>query len=196
MIEKIIRDLEVIYHNKQNRLHHVYGVRETALKLGKKYNCDLNKLELAALLHDITKYYSIDENIRIIKDNFVEADKILKDFNIHILHAFSAYVVARDEYGIEDEDILNAIKNHTIGKENMSIYEKIIFISDYTEPNRTYDSCIKVRNILDEDIDLAVFTAIDDSIKFYEKNDGEIPKSAYKARDFYQHILEEKHEKN
>jgi len=60
------------------------------------------------------------------------------------------------------------------------------------EPNRTYESCIKVREIAFKDIDLAVFTAIDDSIKFYETTGGQVPKTAYLARKFYQKELEEK----
>ena len=94
-------------------------------------------------------------------------------------------------YNITDDDILNSILNHTIGKEAMTIYEKIIFISDYIEPNRVYESCIKVRKLAFESLDLAVYTAIDDSIKFYEKNGGQVPESAYRARKYYKKVIGE-----
>ncbi len=196
IVDDLINELYQIYSKKPNRLKHVLGVRDTALKLGKIHNVDLDKLEVAALLHDITKYYSKEKNIDLIKKHFADAEEIINEYNEHILHAYSAYIVAKEVYGVTDEDILNPIKYHTIGRSKMSIYEKIIFISDYVEPNRTYESCIKVRNITFDNIDLAVYTAIDDSIKFYEENGGQIPKSAYTAREYYKQLLEEKNEKN
>ena len=73
----------------------------------------------------------------------------------------------------------------------MNLYEQILFVSDYIEPNRTYESCVRVRKIAETSLDLATFTAIDDSIKFYEARDGLIPKTAYQAREYYKQLLEE-----
>jgi predicted HD superfamily hydrolase involved in NAD metabolism len=190
MIKGIKKDLEELYKEKQPRLNHIYGVRDMALNLGKKYGCDLFKLEVAALLHDITKYYTKEENIQVIKDNFEHSEEILEGYNEFIYHGFSARVVASTKYHISDTDILDSIMNHTIGKPNMTIYEKIIFIADYTELNRTYENCVKARKMLEEDIDLAVYTAIDDSITFYENINGDVPQSAYKAREYYKQIKE------
>ncbi len=189
--DELIKELEVVYSNKPNRLQHVLGVRDTAVRLGEIHNCDTSKLEIAALLHDITKYYSTEKNNELITKYFENSEEIIREYNIHILHAYSAYVVAKKLYNITDEDILNPIMHHTIGKEDMTIYEKIIFISDYIEPNRTYDSCKRVRKIAFDNLDLAVYTAIDDSIKFYEVNGGHVPTRAYIAREFYKQILEE-----
>jgi predicted HD superfamily hydrolase involved in NAD metabolism len=196
IIEELLNRLNDIYITKPNRLKHVLGVRDTAIKFGKIYNCNLEKLEIAALLHDITKYYTYEENIRVVNEYFSNSDYIIKEYNEHILHAYSAYVIAQVEYGITDTDILNPIMHHTIGKEAMTIYEKIIFVSDYIEPNRIYKSSIKVRKLAEENLDLAVFVAIDDSIKYYEKNGGQVPSSAYHARKYYNELLEEQNEKN
>ncbi|MFK5884072.1 MAG: bis(5'-nucleosyl)-tetraphosphatase (symmetrical) YqeK, partial [Candidatus Izemoplasma sp.] len=191
LINQIIyNDLLEYLKNKPHRLDHVIGVKNTALKLGKKYNLDLTKLETASYLHDMTKYHTLKQNTLIIKKNFENSEYILKEFNEEILHAFTAKALAVNKYNITDVDILNPILNHTIGKANMSIYEKVIFISDYTEPTRTYESCIKVRKIVEISIDLAVFTAIDDSIKFYEKLNSKIPQTAYAAREFYKNLTE------
>ena len=192
MIDRIIEELEQRYHHKPHRLAHVYGVRDTAFELGKKYDLDLHKLELASLLHDMTKYFTYDEHVAIIKKNFDNSDYILKEFNKEILHSFSARIYAQQKYGIEDPDVLDAIQNHTVGSPNMSIYEKIIFISDYIEPNRTYESCVKVRKIAQDNLDLAVFIAIDDSIKHNEKTKDKVPEIAYQARRYYKTILEER----
>ena len=191
MKELIISDLNKLYKDKPKRLKHIDGVREKAIELGKRFNADLDKLELASLLHDITKYYTKDKNEEIIRNNYDDADFIMSDYNENILHSFSARVIALKKYYITDEDILSAILHHTVGKPDMNIYEKILFIADYTEPNRTYESCVRVRKILEEDIDKAVYTAINDSINFYENIDDQIPQIAYKARDYYKKVLED-----
>lgn len=190
MKEKIYQDLLIYLRDKPNRLTHVLGVKDTAIAFGKKYNLDLDKLEIASYLHDMTKYNTLLENTLIIKDNFINSDEILKEFNEQILHAFSAKVLAQYKYNITDTDILNPILHHTVGRPNMSIYEKVIFISDYIEPSRTYESCINTRLVAQTSIDNAVFKAIDDSIKFYEKLNSKIPQTAYAARDFYKNIME------
>ncbi len=193
---RILNDLKLAFSSHPNRLKHVYGVRDTALKLGKEYHLDLEILELAALLHDITKYKSKAENMKIIDSYFPKTSYIYEQYNDEILHAFSAYVVAQKTYGIKNSEILNAILNHTVGRPKMSIYEKVIFISDYIEPNRTYESCLKVRKIVDESLDKAVYVILNDSITFYEKAHSKIPKIAYEARQYYQELLEEKNDEN
>ncbi len=191
----ILSDLLLELKDKPKRLEHVLGVRDTALTFGKKFNLNLDILETAALLHDITKYYTLEQNKEIINRYFEETERIYKSYNENILHAFSAYVLAKEKYNITDGEILNSILNHTIGRADMSMYEKVIFISDYIEPNRTYESCVNVREIAKTSLDKAVFTAIDDSIKFYEKDCGAIiPLVAYEARHFYRKLLEVQHD--
>ena len=193
-IVQITNELQKKLKDYPNRLAHVYGVRDTALRLGVKYNLDLEMLEIAALLHDITKYYSKEDNKKIIDSYFPQTKFIYDEYNDKILHAFSAYVLAKRKYDIHNGEILNSILNHTVGRPNMSMYEKVIFISDYIEPNRKYESCIKVRTIVEESLDLAVFTAINDSIIFYEKAKSKIPMIAFEARHFYRNLLEEKND--
>lgn len=193
MIKEVIyQDLLKTLKDHPKRLQHVIGVKDTAVKFGIKFNLNLDKLEIASYLHDMTKYYSIEKNMMVIKENYSNYEEIFEEFNENILHAFSAKVLAYKKYQITDSDILDAIENHTIGRPDMNIYEKVIFISDYIEPLRTYKSCIKVRAIAEESLDLAVFAAIDDSIKFYEKLNSKIPQTAYAARDFYKKLMEVK----
>ncbi len=194
--EQIQKSVELVLAEHPNRLRHIYGVRDTAIILGKKYNLDLEILEITALLHDITKYYSKEENMEIINNYFPETDFIYKEYNDEILHSFSAYVIAKRKYKITNYEILNSILNHTVGRPNMSIYEKIIFVSDYIEPSRTYDSCVSVRKIVEESLDKAVFTIINNSINFYEKENSKIPSIAYKARQYYKSLLEDKDDQN
>jgi predicted HD superfamily hydrolase involved in NAD metabolism len=196
MIEHIKKDLKTIYKDKEARLKHVLGVEKMALKLAKEHHVDSEKIQIAALLHDITKYMPTKEHIQIIKDHYKNSEEILNGYNKFIYHGFTAAVVARNKYHIKDQDILNAIIHHTVGKPAMTIYEKIIFIADYTEENRTYPNCIKARNLLSQNIDLAVYEAINDSITLYESKNDQIPKIAYEARTYYKEIKENQHGKN
>ncbi|QMS85624.1 bis(5'-nucleosyl)-tetraphosphatase (symmetrical) YqeK [Candidatus Xianfuyuplasma coldseepsis] len=191
MIKRIIADLEVAYDHKPHRLDHVFGVRDIALKFGRQFNCNLEWLEIAALLHDITKYESEEFHRTMIKQYYDDAEMILNEYNTNILHAFSAAVVARTKYGITNEEILNAITHHTIGRPGMSIYEEILFLSDYIEPNRTYESCVRVRKIADHAFVKAIYVAMQDSINHHEKQQALVPNTAYQALQYYQHKLEE-----
>lgn len=196
MKEQIVKDLETIYKDKPHRLAHVFGVRDTAIKLGKKYNLDTSKLELAALLHDITKYYTNAQNVEIIKQHYTNSDEIISEYNHNILHAFSARVIAERDYQIKDIDVLDAITSHTVGRPQMSMYEQILFISDYVEPNRTYPSCVEARELVEDSLDKATFKSINDSIKHFEALNEQIPKTAYRAREYYKQQLEVQNEKN
>lgn len=196
MIERIKKDLENAYQkiNKTHRLTHVYGVLETALTLAKKYHVDEHKITLAALLHDRTKYYSEDEHIDLIQKCFDDADWIITAFNKNLLHAYSGCAYAILTYNITDQDILNAIMHHTVGKPHMSMLEEILFISDYIEPSRTYPSCVKVRKIAQTNLTKAIYTAMNDSITFFEQQHQNVPKLAYLARAYYQEELKQNEE--
>ncbi|MFW6319035.1 MAG: bis(5'-nucleosyl)-tetraphosphatase (symmetrical) YqeK [Bacillota bacterium] len=183
MIERIKNDLKQYYKNDVTRLSHIYGVKDTALKLGKLYGADLTKLTLASYLHDITKHYPTKTHIDILKAN--QKAHIINDFTPPLYHAYTASIIAKEHYNIKDTDILSAIESHTVGKPNMSLLEKILFISDFIEPHRLYPSCVIVREIAFNDLDLAVFKAIDLSITLYEKKHETIPIIAYQALAYY-----------
>merc|ERR1711879_188646 len=137
-----------IYKKSQHRYKHVMGVTETGLELAEIYGVDKEKVKLAALMHDYTKYYSSKKQKKLIKKHFDNPETIIDGFPDTLYHAFTASVVANEKYDIDDQDVLMAIMHHTVGRPNMSMLEKIIFISDYIEPNRDYDSCKKVRKIV------------------------------------------------
>jgi predicted HD superfamily hydrolase involved in NAD metabolism len=183
MLETIKKDLLEVYKHKVDRLNHIYGVKNTALKLAKTYGVSLEKTEIVAYLHDLTKYEPIQYHIDIIKKYYDES--ILEDFSEPLYHAYSAAAVAKEKYLINDEDIIRAIESHTVGRPNMSKLEKIIFISDYIEPNRMYPSCVNVREIAFKDLDMAVYEAIKTSINYFKNTGGTIPKIAYNAFNYY-----------
>ncbi len=124
-----------------NRFAHILGVVEMSELLANKYGVDPLKAKIAAVLHDYSKY---DDNYEILS---IEEQEYCKKYP-YLGHAYLSYMEAKNKFGIDDNDILNAIKNHVVGRTDMSVLEAIIFIADFTEKNRTYDDCIKCREIL------------------------------------------------
>jgi len=103
---------------------------------------------VAAILHDATKELPKTEHINIIESEneiLTDEDKTTDG----ILHSFSAPLFCRKEFSkYVNNDILSAVKNHTVGSPSMSVFDKIIFISDFIEESRKYKSCIEIRNWL------------------------------------------------
>ena len=131
----------------KNRLNHILGVRKMALKLAGDFNLDKEKVEVAALLHDYTKYEPLERQIELINDQYiVERFKDAKE----IYHAYSAANLIQEEFDIHDETIINMIRYHVYGRIDMNIYEKILVLSDYIEETRTYPRCVECRQLLEE----------------------------------------------
>lgn len=133
----------------EKRYLHTLGVERAAAKLA-AYFCPEaeSSLRAAALLHDIAKEIPCEDQIA-----FAEAYGILlnkEDLKTKpILHSFSApYIIKRDFPDFAAPEILSACLNHTVGSPDMSIFDEIIFISDFIEDGRTYSSSVEVRNTL------------------------------------------------
>lgn len=131
-IKKIEEKLKSVLTDK--RYKHSIGTKDEAIKLAKKYGADPEKAAIAGLLHDSAKYMNKEEMIKFILDNKIQ----IPADNLHAtatLHAFASEYIAYRDYHIEDKEILNAIRYHTVGNTNMSTLEKVVFIADKIEPN-------------------------------------------------------------
>lgn len=180
------------------RLLHTYSVEEEAIRLSKilfeelsideKY---LSDISAASLLHDITKQKSEKEQIELCEKYSIFT---LSDCsqNTAVLHARTGAYFARELFGINDV-VFTAIYNHTTGKANMNIFEKIIFIADYIEPTRTQKPCIKARNYFYENInnekkslllDKTVLMSLDATISFLLESQKCIDVETVNARNF------------
>ena len=143
--------LNIVKRNTgKSRFEHTLRVADLATKLAIHYDVDVDKTWLAAILHDLKKNISLDDNDRLVKKYGLD-DKYIGNKNLS--HSKLAAVVSRDKLGIDDEDILNAIAFHTTGRANMSMLEKIIFVADTCEEGRTYKEASMLRKQAFEDID-------------------------------------------
>ena len=136
----------------EKRFRHVLGVVETAKDLAARHDANVADAELAALVHDVAKEQPLKQTVALLR--IVGEEPYLKHSD-KVWHAPMGAVVAKKMLAIENSDILNAVKYHTTGRSKMSKLEKVIFVADYTEPNRTFDNCIAVREFWG-DLDRAV----------------------------------------
>lgn len=133
----------------EKRYIHTVGVMEMAQRLA-DFCLPEKKLELscAALLHDIAKELSDDELTDIIKKSYEDSEKIIS-YDRQVWHSFAAPYVIESVYSeFAISCVLSSTQKHTVGSEDMSVFDEIIFISDYIEMGRTYSACVAVREYL------------------------------------------------
>lgn len=145
------------------RFKHVYRVVDKAIYLANIYNADVEKCKLAASLHDIAKYFDDEYAYSIIEKEYLHIfdNGFINNF---VLHGFAGASFSKKNFNINDEEILNAIRFHTIGNINMSLIEKIIYLADAIEDERNYPRVDEIRAIAEYDLDLALL--LETEIKF------------------------------
>ena len=174
---------------KESRLMHTFGVIDTATALAKAYQADIKKCERAALLHDCAKYMPLEDMIAICERNFVELNDLEKSKD-SLLHAKAGACLAYEKYGIKDKEILDAIKYHTTGKPDMSLIEKIIFVSDFIEPGRTHSEKLPMyRMIAMADINLVCMNILKDTLDYLESLNEEIDPLTKETYIFYKDLI-------
>ncbi|WP_273326687.1 bis(5'-nucleosyl)-tetraphosphatase (symmetrical) YqeK [Vallitalea guaymasensis] len=174
----------------ENRYEHTLGVEKTAISLAKLYNVDIEKARVAALLHDCAKNLSDDKKLELCEKYNIEVTEEQKK-NLDLIHAEIGSVMAKYEYEIDDEDILNAITYHTTGKPNMSNLEKIIYVSDYIEPGRTKAPNLdEIRRVVIKDLDKALYMILSDTINYLKTSKKYIVPTTMEAYEYYKNILD------
>lgn len=118
------------------RFYHSLCVSQSAKKLAERYGENVEKAELAGLLHDITKETDATAQLEIIKQGGVSLHPFDKNGD-KFLHQASGSAMAKI-LGIEDEEILGAIRYHTTGKADMTMLEQIIYLADFISADRDY----------------------------------------------------------
>lgn len=171
----------------EKRFLHTKRVEEVALELAKIHGVDQEKAEIAGFLHDCAKIRDKDELLKAAKENKLLLTKEMQKAP-QIIHSYLGAVFAKKFYGIDDEDILNAITYHTTGRVNMSDLEKIIFLADYIEPMRNFDGVEEARELAKKDLDEAMYFALNNTLKFLVTHDTYIVPSTVTARNFYKEL--------
>ena len=133
----------------EKRMKHVLAVEDMAYRLGVLYFHDEESLLLlrsAALLHDVTKELSDEEQLAILESH---SEKPLPEelASMPTIHALTAALVIPERFPeFADQRVIDAVRYHTTGREGMNTFEKLIFLADYIDDTRTYPSCVSLRN--------------------------------------------------
>ena len=189
----------------EKRFLHTVGVAKMTEKLGKIFLPKrINELIAAGYLHDIVKEYPECELLELIKEYgyTLTASDMLSPA---VLHAYAApAVIKRDFSEYASEDILSSVFNHTVGDIGMSLFDEIIFISDFIEEGRLYDASIKVREELfsslssakayEEKLSLlhkATLSSIESTIAILEKRKLHVNEKTKYARNYFLNLIKQ-----
>lgn len=164
------------------RFRHTIGVAETAKELASIYGENQEEAYLAGLLHDIAKELSLNELLMKAKEYGAAPDCITKT-STALMHGFVGAYMAKDLFKVSDA-VFGAITYHTTGKADMTLLEKIIYIADFTEPQRTFQEAKKLREIVRFDINGAILSALDFSIIHTVNKGGVLHPDTVKARNY------------
>ena len=148
----------------EERYEHSLGTAESASYLADKFGIDKEKAYFAGLIHDCAKCMQKEESLNILK-TLPLCEGELENPKTH--HAPVGAYIARKEFGVEDNEILSAIRWHTIGKQDMSLFEKIIFLADKIEQRtRPNDYAQPIRDAIDKNgIDAGLLVCYQNTIK-------------------------------
>lgn len=186
-MKKRILELREIMISKlePERYEHSLSVAYTSMALAMRYGYDLEKAELAGLLHDCAKHYDTSIIIeKCHKQGISLTDDELKATSV--LHAKYGAWLAENRYQITDNDVVGAIRWHTTGKPMMSLSEKILYVADYIEPRRYKASNLpEIRKMAFINLELSIYHIMNDTL-LYLKNKGLfIDSMTIKAHEYY-----------
>jgi len=144
------------------RFKHVSGVVKAAEQLAVCFGVDPVKARLAAWTHDYAREWPVDKWYEVAQERgvdpaFFEAAELL--------HGPIAATLLQEVFAIDDEDIANAVRYHTSGRVGMSRLEKVVCLADYIEEGRNYPGVDNLRKLAERDLNLALATAFDGTIR-------------------------------
>ena len=176
------------------RYQHTLNVRRMAVKLAKRWGADPEKAALAALLHDTAKELPREEMLQILNDNAIMAENA-QNRPSPVWHGICAAILAQTQWGVEDEEVLSAIRCHTTGKPGMSLLDEIVFLADMTSAERDYPEVDYLRKLEKKDIHQAMREALEMNLHWLEESGKPVDEETRAAlEDLRQHERNAAHE--
>ncbi len=168
----------------RERFIHSLNVADMAKKLAERYGEDPKKAYTAGLIHDATKNISGEEQLALISSGGIELSELEKN-SPKLWHAVSGSVFAVEKFGIDDADIINAVRYHTTGRAGMSMLEKIIYVADFISAERDYEGVEDIRRTAFESLEKAVYIGADFTVKKLNSLSLPVHPDTQRARQFY-----------
>ena len=167
----------------EKRWTHTKNVKKMAVKLAKRWGADPEKAAMAAILHDSAKELPKQELLQIFADNAIIAENAPAR-PAPGWHGIAGAILAQTCWGIEDPEILSAIRCHTTGKPDMSLQDKILYLADMTSAERDWPGVEALRALEMEDLDRALCEALKQSIDFVEEKGGALDPESVAAYEY------------
>jgi len=156
----------LVEHVPQSRIDHILRVEQMSIALAEHHCQNVEKAAMSGLMHDLAKYFKPAKLLEMARIEGLEIDPVM-DLHPHLLHADVSAIVARDTFGVQDEEVLQAIANHTLGRPEMSALSCIVFLADSIEPGRgDTPELTALRQMSYQNLDRAVWRTCDYSLKF------------------------------
>lgn len=187
-LEKV---LEFLRENLDDfRYGHSIRVMETAVELARIHGVDEEKAQMAGILHDSGKWKSREKTLQKVQDwGIILSEEERAEYNL--VHGALSTYIAKNIFGIEDADVLNAIKNHITGRPAMSDLEKIVYIADMIEPARNYEFTDDFRAMAKVDLDRTMYEILNENLAHLIRNDRYIAGTSLEARNYYLKITKQ-----
>ena len=178
----------------ESRLNHILRVEQMALELAEHYKLDVEKAASAGLMHDLAKYFKPQKLLEMARSERLDIDPV-SEANPHLLHADVSAIVARDTFGIKDDEVLQAIANHTLGRPGMTRLSCIVFLADSLEPGRGNTSELEaLRQVSCQNLYQAVWLTCDYSLKLLLENHALIHPRTIATRNWFLQKVKKKSE--
>lgn len=158
--------------NKQSRFEHCLRVEQTAIQLAKLNHGNVEKAAVAGLIHDYAKERTAEEFKRVIIAKKMDPD--LLNWGNFIWHGEVGAEIIQDELKITDEEILNAVRRHTVGAIQMTTLDKIVYVADYIEPGRDFPGVNYAREVALADLDDGVRYETQHTLQYLLENNQRI----------------------
>ena len=170
---------------KPKRYEHTLGVMYMAGALAMRYHEDMYCALFAGLLHDCAKGFpesALQSLAQAFHVPITEAERKCPE----LLHAKVGACLAEKEYGISDSYITDAIVYHTTGRPNMTLLDKIVYVADYMEPNRSEAPNLdEIRRMAFEDIDECLYAILESTLAYLKQKNAVIDPKTEETYLFY-----------
>lgn len=148
---------------KAKRLAHIKGTEEEAVRLAARWGADEDQMRRAGILHDCTKYFSLEQHLAIC-DQYGFALDEMERRSEKLLHSKSGAALAQHVFG-QEPIVCQAISYHTTGRAHMTLEEMILYMADYIEPNRAFDGVENMRALAYQDLKAAMLMGVEMSME-------------------------------
>ena len=176
LLEDFIKD-----NLKESRYRHSEGVEEMAVRLARLHGADVEKAAFAGRYHDLAKNFDTDTMDKYIR-KYGLPEKLIG--NNALAHSKVGAAILEHEFGVTDEDILNAVRYHTTARRDMSLLEEIVYVSDAIEDNRNYPELKYLQKLAETDLDRTCLIIMDYTIEKIEEKGSTPDNTTLDAREW------------